>query len=78
MRAEVFDDWKSVIHTAVGGLSYFFPFIAVIFILYEVAEHFIKHEPIEFTRGDILEFCLGYTLVGLCWKCCVSPLVSLP
>jgi hypothetical protein len=25
MRAEVFDDWKSIIHTVAGGLSYFFP-----------------------------------------------------
>jgi hypothetical protein len=25
MKAEVFDDWKSVIHCLVGGLSYFFP-----------------------------------------------------
>jgi hypothetical protein len=25
MKAEVFDDWKSIIHAVVGGLSYFFP-----------------------------------------------------
>jgi len=25
MRAEIFDDWKSVIHAVAGGLSYFFP-----------------------------------------------------
>jgi hypothetical protein len=25
MKAVVFDDWKSVIHTVTGGLSYFFP-----------------------------------------------------
>jgi hypothetical protein len=25
MIVEVFDDWKSVIHTVAGGLSYFFP-----------------------------------------------------
>jgi hypothetical protein len=26
MIAEVFDDWKSFVHSIVGGLSYFFPF----------------------------------------------------
>jgi hypothetical protein len=25
MKAEVFDDWKSVAHSVIGGLSYFFP-----------------------------------------------------
>jgi hypothetical protein len=25
MKVEVFDDWKSIIHTIAGGLSYFFP-----------------------------------------------------
>lgn len=25
MKAEVFDDWKSVVHSIAGGLSYFFP-----------------------------------------------------
>jgi len=25
MKAEVFDDWKSIVHSIAGGLSYFFP-----------------------------------------------------
>ena len=25
MIVEIFDDWKSIIHTVAGGLSYFFP-----------------------------------------------------
>ena len=27
MKAEVFDDWKSVVHSVAGGLSYFFPLL---------------------------------------------------
>jgi hypothetical protein len=25
MKVEVFDDWKSIMHSIAGGLSYFFP-----------------------------------------------------
>jgi hypothetical protein len=35
---------------------------------YQIAEHFIKHEPIEFTFGDFLEFFTGYALIGLFYQ----------
>jgi hypothetical protein len=41
------------------------PFIALVFILYEVAEHFIIREDKTYTLGDIIEFCIGYTVMGL-------------
>jgi hypothetical protein len=66
MKVEVFDDWKSVLHSVVGGLSYFFPILAVIFVTYQIVERFIKHENLEHTVGDILEFGFGYMVVGVC------------
>jgi F0F1-type ATP synthase assembly protein I len=65
MKVEVFDDWKSVVHCIAGGLSYFFIFIFIVFILYQTAEHFIKREDKAYTIGDFMEFSIGFTVVGL-------------
>jgi F0F1-type ATP synthase assembly protein I len=68
MEAIVFDDWKSFVHCIVGGLSYFLPFISIIFFAYQIAEHVIKHERIERTFGDFIEFFTGFTVIGLFCK----------
>jgi hypothetical protein len=48
-----------------GRAELLLPFIAIIFTLYEVAEHFIIREDKECFIGDFMEFCIGYTVVGL-------------
>jgi hypothetical protein len=65
MITEVFDDWKSIIHSIVGGISCFFPLFAIIFILYELIEYWLKYDNIKCTIGDLLEFTTGYTITGL-------------
>jgi hypothetical protein len=62
---EVFDDWKSVIHTVVGGATYFFPLLSIIFLIYELAEYLLRYDSIKCTYGDICEFSIGFTIVGL-------------
>jgi uncharacterized membrane protein HdeD (DUF308 family) len=71
---EVFDDWKSIVHVVVGGATYFFsyyqlfsffPLFAIIFILYELIEYWLKYDNIKYTVGDLLEFTTGYTVTGL-------------
>jgi hypothetical protein len=32
---------------------------------YQIAEHFIEHEHIEYTFGDFLEFFTGFAIIGL-------------
>jgi len=68
MKVAVFDDWYSVMHYVVGVVSYFIPLLAIIFFAYQLAEHFVNHEPAEFTFGDCLEFCLGFAVFGLTHK----------
>jgi hypothetical protein len=65
MITKVFDDWKSIIHSIVGGISYFFPLFAIIFLVYELIEYWLKYDNIECTIGDLLEFTTGYTVTGL-------------
>jgi hypothetical protein len=65
MQVEIFDDWRSIVHSIVGGVSYFFPLISIIFFVYEIAEYFVKQEDIKCTIGDIVEFSIGFTAIGL-------------
>jgi hypothetical protein len=65
MQVEIFDDWRSIVHSIVGGVSHFFPLISIIFFVYEIAEYFVKHEDIKCTIGDIIEFSIGFTAIGL-------------
>lgn len=63
MNVEVFDDWKSIFHFFIGIASYYFPFLFLIFIFYELIEFIIKKEKKKFYVGDILEFSLGVTFI---------------
>lgn len=66
MEVEVFDDFKSIIHVIAGGICYLIPLLFIIFAFYEFIEFLYKREKTEHYCGDILEFCLGYTALGLC------------
>jgi len=65
MQVEIFDDWRSIVHVIVGGVSPLFPLISIIFFVYEIAEYLVKHEDIRCTIGDIVEFSIGFTAIGL-------------
>lgn len=67
MKLEVFDDKSSFIHLICGVLSYFWLFVFIIFIFYEIIEHIYKagkEKPANFL-GDIVEFLFGLGLVAL-------------
>jgi hypothetical protein len=65
MMVEVFDDWKSVVHSVIGGATYFFPLLCIIFLIYELVEYLLRYESIKCTIGDILEFTAGFTVTGI-------------
>ena len=59
MWANVFDDWRSIIHFIVGGLSLFFPFLLPVFMAYELVEYCLKREYIGYYVGDLMEYLAG-------------------
>jgi len=69
MRVEVFDDWLSVGHAALGAISVFMPIIQVIFWGYEVIEFAYKRgrkkEKVGEFVGDLMEFLVGAGIAGL-------------
>lgn len=65
MQIEIFDDKSSFVHFACGVLSYFFPFIFVIFIFYEIIEYKIVNEKEANFLGDIVEFLIGLGITSL-------------
>jgi len=70
MKLEVFDNKYSFIHLLCGILSYFYPFIFVIFIFYEMIEFIYKkgkEKPQNFL-GDVVEFLFGLGLITLLIK----------
>jgi len=70
MKLEVFDDKNSFIHLLCGILSYFWLFIFIIFIFYEIIEHIYKagKEKEANFLGDIVEFLFGLGAVTLISK----------
>ena len=59
MKVEVWDDWKSIIHTLVGFISSIHPIwfmlVSILYIGYELLTSKNRSELV----GDILEFCFG-------------------
>jgi hypothetical protein len=49
-------------------IELFFPFIAIIFLAYEIAEFIIVREDKTCFIGDFVEFCIGYTVIGLFYQ----------
>lgn len=71
MNIEIFDDKSSFVHFACGVLSYFWLFIFIIFIFYEIIEHIYKAEQEKEANffGDIVEFLIGLGAITLLIKC---------
>lgn len=70
MKLEVFDDKSSFVHLICGILSYFWLFVFIIFIFYEIIEHIYKsgkEKPANFL-GDVVEFLFGLGLATLLMK----------
>jgi len=70
MKLEVFDDKNSFVHFACGALSYFWLFIFIVFIFYEIVEHIYKHNQEKEANflGDIVEFLFGLGAITLVVK----------
>jgi len=70
MKVEIFDDWKSLGHTLLGILSYFWLFVFIVFIFYEIVEHVYKHKKEKEANflGDIVEFLFGLGAITLTLK----------
>ena len=70
MQINVFDDKKSLGHTAAGAISLFFPIMFIIFIFYEIIEHLYKAGKEEHANflGDIVEYLFGLGAVTLIWR----------
>ena len=70
MKIEIFDDRNSLIHALCGILSYFWLFIFIIFIFYEIIEHIYKHKKEKEANflGDIVEFLFGLGAITLTLK----------
>jgi len=70
IRVEIFDDRNSLIHLACGALSYFWLFVFIVFIFYEIIEHIYKHRKEKEANflGDIVEFLFGLGVVTLTVK----------
>ena len=70
MQVNVFDDKKSLGHTAAGALSLFIPFVFIIFIFYEIIEHLLlagREKEANFL-GDIVEYLFGLGAASLIWR----------
>jgi len=63
VKVEIFDDYKSWVHTAVGALAYFFPLLFIVFAVYELAEWKVKKDRVA---GDFVEFLTGCGGVAVC------------
>jgi len=70
MKVEIFDDKSSLIHLACGVLSYFWLFIFIVFVFYEIIEHIYKHKKEKEANflGDIVEFLFGLGAITLTLK----------
>jgi len=68
MRAEVFDDWKSVVHAIAGGLSYFFP-LSVSFSFSTRLQSTLSYEK---TKHTLLETSLSSVSVSRSSDYCMS------
>jgi len=70
MKVEIFDDWKSLGHALLGILSYFWLFVFIVFIFYEIIEHIYKHKKEKEANflGDIVEFLFGLGAITLTLK----------
>lgn len=62
MIVRIFDDKRSYFHTIFGFLSYFFPYLTLIFVTYEFAEFELIHDRLA---GDLCEFSLGLMLASI-------------
>lgn len=67
MKVEVFDDKHSFVHLICGIFSYYYLFVFIIFIFYEIIEHMYKQgkEKKANFLGDIVEFLFGLGLITL-------------
>jgi len=70
MKIEIFDDKNSLIHLVCGVLSYFWLFIFIVFVFYEIIEHIYKHKKEKEADflGDIVEFLFGLGAITLTLK----------
>ena len=70
MRIIVFDDERSLAHLGLGMLSVIWPWIWIIFSVYEIVEFCLKRgkrrrEKIGEFIGDLVEFLVGAGLAGM-------------
>jgi hypothetical protein len=68
MKAVVFDDWKSIVHCLVGGLSYFFP----LFLSYSYSMKLQSSLSFERTRNALSATLWSFVLVTQSSDCYVS------
>jgi len=70
MRIVVFDDRRSLAHLGLGILSVMWPWIWIVFTIYEVVEFCYRwrkgrREKIGEFIGDLVEFMVGAGLAGM-------------
>ncbi len=64
MKVNIFDDRRSLIHFFMGVLTYWFIFIFVVFLFYQLIEHFYKGKR-DHLLGDITEYLYGLSFIYL-------------
>jgi len=70
MRIIVFDDERSLAHLGLGMLSVIWPWIWIVFSVYEIVEFCYRRrkrsgEKIGEFMGDFMEFLVGAGIAGL-------------
>jgi len=73
MLIEIFDDKPSLFHFFVGVLTFYFPFLLVVFFFYELLEFVYRYrkrhpEKLKCFIGDLIEYLTGVSFICLLYK----------